>query len=119
MPQAPAAVIDMVGTGYALDATRMAEGLGNARIANTVLLGALSTALPFAAEGWTEVLSQLVPPRTVGANLQAFQAGRDWVESGAAPGSRGAAAALRAGRRRGRGTGWTSPAPGAKAATSA
>ncbi len=84
-PMAPAAVLEMVGTGYALDATRMAEGLGNARIANTVLLGALSTALPFAVEGWTEVLSHLVPARTVSANLQAFQAGRDWVESGARP----------------------------------
>jgi len=82
---APAEVLDVVATGYALDATRMAEGLGNVRIANTVLLGALSTALPFTVERWTEVLRELVPPRTVAANLKAFQAGRDWVESGARP----------------------------------
>ena len=84
-PMTPAAVLEMVGTGIALDATRIAAGLGNTRIANTVLLGALSTALPFAAEGWTAVLQDFVPPRTVAANLKAFQAGRDWVESGLRP----------------------------------
>ena len=84
-PAAPASVLDMVGSGYALDATRIAEGLGNVRIANTVLLGALSTALSFTVEGWTSVLRDLVPPRTVDANLRAFQAGRDWVESGLRP----------------------------------
>ncbi len=61
-PMTPAAVLEMVGTGIALDATRIAAGLGNTRIANTVLLGALSTALPFAAEGWTAVLQDFVPP---------------------------------------------------------
>ena len=84
-PPSPGAVLEMVGSGYALDATRIAEGLGNARIANTVLLGALSTALPFAAEAWTAVLSDFVPARTVAANLLAFRAGRDWVESGSRP----------------------------------
>ncbi|CAH2602807.1 Pyruvate ferredoxin oxidoreductase [Rhodovastum atsumiense] len=84
-PQAPAAILEMVGTGYALDATRIAAGLGNTRFANSVLLGALSTALPFAAEAWLAVLRQFVPPATVEPNLQAFRAGRDWVESGARP----------------------------------
>jgi indolepyruvate ferredoxin oxidoreductase beta subunit len=84
-PQSPAAILDMVGTGYALDATRVAAGLGNTRIANTVLLGALSTALPFPAEGWIAVLRDFVPARTVELNLKAFQAGRDWVESGSRP----------------------------------
>jgi indolepyruvate ferredoxin oxidoreductase beta subunit len=82
---APAAVLDMVGSGYALDATRIAAGLGNTRIANTVLLGALSTALPFPADGWTAVLQAFVPAHTVALNLKAFQAGRDWVESGSRP----------------------------------
>ena len=84
-PQSPAAILDMVGTGFALDATRVAAGLGNTRIANTVLLGALSTALPFPAEGWISVLRDFVPPHTVAINLKAFQAGRDWVESGSKP----------------------------------
>jgi indolepyruvate ferredoxin oxidoreductase beta subunit len=84
-PLAPAAVLDMVGTGFALDATRIAAGLGNTRIANTVLLGALSTALPFEVGDWTAVLQDFVPARTVAANLKAFQAGRDWVENGLRP----------------------------------
>ena len=87
-PAAPAAILDMVGTGIALDATRIAAGLGNTRIANTVLLGALSTALPFSPEGWIAVLRDFVPARTVEANLKAFQAGRDWVESGTRPEAR-------------------------------
>ena len=44
-PETPAEIIEMVGNGFALDATRMAADLGNARAANTILLGALSTAL--------------------------------------------------------------------------
>ena len=49
----------------ALDATRIAAGLGNIRIANTVLLGALSTALPFRSRAGPTVLREFVPPRTV------------------------------------------------------
>ena len=84
-PESPAAILDMVGSGFALDATRIAAGLGNTRIANTVLLGALSTTLPFAVEGWTTVLRNFVPAHTIDANLLAFRAGRDWVESGSRP----------------------------------
>jgi indolepyruvate ferredoxin oxidoreductase beta subunit len=81
-PEPPGEVLDLIGRGFALDATRMAEGLGNARAANTVLLGALSTALPFAADDWLAVLDAFVPARTRGINRRAFQAGRDWVQNG-------------------------------------
>ena len=84
-PASPAAILEMVGNGFALDATQIATGLGNARFANTVLLGALSTALPFPVDGWTSVLKDMVPAATVTPNLQAFRAGRDWVESGSRP----------------------------------
>ena len=40
-----------VAEGYAIDATVMAEELGNERAANVVLLGALSTAMDFARRG--------------------------------------------------------------------
>lgn len=80
-PETPAEVIDQVGTGFALDATDMAAGLGNARAANSVLLGALSTALPFPVAGWLEVLSQSVPAKTIDTNRGAFLAGREWVET--------------------------------------
>ncbi|MBK8907045.1 MAG: 2-oxoacid:acceptor oxidoreductase family protein [Rhodospirillales bacterium] len=80
-PETPAEIVDQVGNGFALDATDMAAGLGNARAANAVLLGALSTALPFSVDGWLEVLSQSVPARTVETNRSAFLAGREWVET--------------------------------------
>ncbi|MGF1641633.1 MAG: 2-oxoacid:acceptor oxidoreductase family protein [Rhodospirillales bacterium] len=78
-PETPAEIIGMVGSGFALDATRMATEIGDARAANTVLLGALSTALPFAVEDWLEALEDFVPPSTIGINRQAFLAGRAWV----------------------------------------
>ncbi|HMM78168.1 MAG TPA: 2-oxoacid:acceptor oxidoreductase family protein [Gammaproteobacteria bacterium] len=65
---------------YALDAEGMAEDLGNARVANTVLLGVMSTALDFPAEEWQRVLGEFVPPRTFETNLAAFAAGRAWAE---------------------------------------
>ena len=43
--ETPAEVIAHVAEGYAIDATDMAEALGNERAANVILLGALSTAL--------------------------------------------------------------------------
>jgi indolepyruvate ferredoxin oxidoreductase beta subunit len=84
-PESPAEILDMVGNGFALDATRMAAGLGNTRFANTVLLGALSTALPFEPEAWLGVLRDFVPTHTIVQNLEAFRAGRNWVESGLRP----------------------------------
>lgn len=65
---------------YALDAEGIADALGNPRVANTVLLGVLSTTLDFPAEEWQRVLAEFVPPRTVDTNLAAFAAGRDWAE---------------------------------------
>jgi indolepyruvate ferredoxin oxidoreductase beta subunit len=81
MPETPAAIVELVGNGFAVDATDMATGLGNARAANSVLLGCLSTALPFAVDSWLAVLAQSVPARTVEINRRAFLAGRDWIDS--------------------------------------
>jgi indolepyruvate ferredoxin oxidoreductase beta subunit len=78
-PETPAEIIEMVGNGFALDATRMAAELGNARAANTILLGALSTALAFTTEDWLEVLDEFVPPKTIEINRRAFLKGHDWV----------------------------------------
>jgi len=77
--ETPAEIIERVGEGIALDAAGIAERLGNTRAANTVLLGALSTALDFAADGWLSVLDRFVPPKTVEVNRQAFLEGRDQV----------------------------------------
>ncbi len=81
----PAEIIGRLGTGYALDATGIARDLGNERAANTVLLGVLSTALDFPEEAWLEVITRLVPPKTVDVNRAAFLAGRAWVENAVLP----------------------------------
>ncbi|MDY7078468.1 MAG: indolepyruvate oxidoreductase subunit beta [Chloroflexota bacterium] len=53
-----------------------AERLGNSRLANTVLLGALSTRLDVEPETWLTVIEQRVPPRYVELNREAFWEGR-------------------------------------------
>ena len=75
-----AEIARQVPNSFALDATGMAEELGNERVANTILLGTLSTALDFPPEIWQKVLEQSVPPHTMAVNREAFWRGRQWVE---------------------------------------
>jgi len=77
--ETPAEVRAHVAEGYAIDATRMAEELGNERAANVVLIGALSTALDFPAKDWEQALSAFVPKKTIAVNLDAFRLGRSWI----------------------------------------
>lgn len=81
-PQTPEEIIEQVHAGYAMDATGMASNLGNSKAANTVLLGALSTALDFPVEDWLDVIRGFVPPASVEINLTAFQEGRSWALAG-------------------------------------
>lgn len=76
--ETPAEIVGRVAKGFALDAGRMARELGNPRVANTILLGALSTALDFPAEDWQAVLARSVPAKTVELNRRAFELGRRW-----------------------------------------
>lgn len=79
LAEPPSVVLDQVADGYALDATALATGLGNHRVSNTVLLGALSAVLDFEPEIWREVIAEMVPPKTVEVNLKAFETGRQWA----------------------------------------
>jgi len=79
--ETPAEVKAHVAEGYAIDATRMADELGNERAANVVLIGALSTALDFPAKDWEKALSAFVPKKTIAVNLDAFRLGRSWIEA--------------------------------------
>ncbi|HML08490.1 MAG TPA: 2-oxoacid:acceptor oxidoreductase family protein [Xanthobacteraceae bacterium] len=78
--ETPAEVIAHVAEGYAIDATDMAEQLGNERAANVILLGALSTALDFSVSDWERTVAQFVPKKTVAVNLEALRRGRTWIE---------------------------------------
>jgi indolepyruvate ferredoxin oxidoreductase beta subunit len=80
-PEAPREVMEMVGSGFALDATKIATERGESRAANTVLLGVLSTALEFPVEDWQEVIAQNVPAKALEANKLAFEAGREWADA--------------------------------------
>jgi len=59
-----------------VEALATAERLGNPRLANTVLLGALSTRLDASSKTWLEVIAQRVPPKYVELNHEAFWEGR-------------------------------------------
>ena len=58
----------------------IAQELGNARVLNVVLLGALSALISVGPETWESVLRERVPPRFVGLNLQAFRRGGEWIQ---------------------------------------
>ena len=59
-----------------IDAGRIAREAGSPRSTNVVLVGALSTALPFTVEEWQDAIRKRVPPKTIDANLYAFEKGR-------------------------------------------
>ena len=71
----------LVPNTMAVDATEQAVRLGNARAANTVLLGVLSTALAFPPEAWAAVVEEFAPRGTTELNLRAFALGREWVNA--------------------------------------
>jgi len=77
--ETPKEILEKVEDGYALDATEMANELGNLRAANTVLLGVLSMGLDFSVDDWLSAIEQFVPPHSIEINRKAFQKGRDWV----------------------------------------
>jgi len=66
---------------YLVPGTNIAQELGNARAANVVLLGALSTLLDVPLETWLEVIAARVPPKYVDLNRQAFLKGRQAMVS--------------------------------------
>jgi indolepyruvate ferredoxin oxidoreductase beta subunit len=63
----------------ALPASTTARELGDGRMANVVLLGALSTLLPIPQETWEKTLKLRIPARFLEGNLKAFQAGREMM----------------------------------------
>lgn len=62
-----------------LNAGLLAGELGKARLANTILPGALSMHLPFPDATGAQTLQDHVPPETVSLTLQAFARRRDAV----------------------------------------
>lgn len=62
---------------HLLDADALAIEAGNLKAVNTVLMGALSTALPFSTEMWLAQIEKNVKPKFVEMNKKAFLLGRE------------------------------------------
>jgi indolepyruvate ferredoxin oxidoreductase, beta subunit len=59
----------------------IAKGIGNAQVANVVLLGALSNFFPeLKAEQWTDGIRSLLPARLYEINAKAFEEGRSAIK---------------------------------------
>ena len=67
-----------------VDAVGIADQLNNRRVANSVLIGALSSVMDVAPEDWLSVLTARVPARHKEVNREAFFAGRNgqWLLKG-------------------------------------
>jgi indolepyruvate ferredoxin oxidoreductase beta subunit len=62
-----------------LPASKTARELGDGRMANVVMLGALSTILPIPQETWEKILKMRIPKRFLEGNLRAFSTGREMM----------------------------------------
>ncbi len=58
-----------------LPASETARELGDARMANVVMLGALSTLLPIGRDVWDKTIRLRIPAKFLDGNLRAFDAG--------------------------------------------
>lgn len=84
-PQSLHELAERLPNSFAINATSMAQTLGNERVANTILLGVLATTFSFPKEDWLTVIKSFVPPRTVALNVQAFERGWTWATSSRVP----------------------------------
>jgi len=80
-PHGLQAMLDEEGAIF-IDADELACEAGSPKSANVVLMGALSVGLPFDEDVWRDVITKRVPPKTVEANLRAFQLGREACQRG-------------------------------------
>jgi indolepyruvate ferredoxin oxidoreductase beta subunit len=60
-----------------IDALKIARELGNIKVVNMVMTGALSTLVDIELPVWEQAVNELVPERFRSLNLEAFASGRD------------------------------------------
>lgn len=80
MPAHPRGTLQEAAGATFIPAGDLATRAGSSKSVNVVLLGALSTRLPFSADSWEKVIASRVPAKTVEANLAAFHAGREFAQ---------------------------------------
>ena len=73
----------LCGRLWTVEATELALGLGQAKLANMVMLGFLSglSLLPLELDALEAVLCELLPAEQIGLNMEAFDQGREAAES--------------------------------------
>jgi len=76
-PDAEERILSLWPRSIIVDAPAIAAEAGDARAANTVLLGILSPALPVGVDEWLDVIGRLVKAKAVEANRNAFLVGRE------------------------------------------
>lgn len=59
-----------------VDGLKLATEAGNPRVANTVLLGAVSNRVDIDEAVWLDAIGKLVPKKALDVNLKAFRSGR-------------------------------------------
>jgi indolepyruvate ferredoxin oxidoreductase beta subunit len=74
MPKGAKGKLDELGA-VLIPAHDLAVSAGNAKCENVVILGALEARLGFGSDVWAKVIEGRVPPKTVEANLKAFELG--------------------------------------------
>lgn len=75
------AIMEQEGLPVSLiPAVEIARELGNMRVVNVVLIGAVSPHLPIEEEHWRKAVAERVPPGFLEVNLEAFSRGRQLFE---------------------------------------
>ncbi len=69
------------GQVHLVPAGALAKELGNARIANVILLGTLSRFVEIPPDVWLRAVEERVPPKFRALNRRAFEVGRELVTS--------------------------------------
>ncbi len=78
MPKNPRKKLSELGA-LVMPASVLAKQAGSSKAVNVVLLGALSTQMPYPLELWLEVIGARVPQKFKDVNVAAFNAGRTWT----------------------------------------
>jgi len=81
VPHGLVAILEEEGAIF-VEADVLACQAGSPKSANVVLMGALSWGLPFEPDLWRQVITDRVPPKTVEANLRAYDLGRQACQKG-------------------------------------
>ncbi|NLE76262.1 MAG: indolepyruvate oxidoreductase subunit beta [Chloroflexi bacterium] len=64
---------------YKVPGLQISQEIGNTRVLNVAMMGALSAVLSVKTEIWESVLAERVPAKYRELNIKAFRTGREWL----------------------------------------